>query len=207
MKITVLQNKSGVTILEGVIALGLLALIMAGAFGVLLSSSRATSNPDMKEEMLLAVESAQEQLKAYAAYITTSSLGTKMSPYQPTSLKGIDYSNGLCGSSTHTDSNPLGSGGHDIKCLLPLICEPTNSTFTYNVQQINDYELWPYWFGAKGKWEGFWNPQMYESEGSTPIVQRDSKIYGDSPGGSYLAVLEVPLYEIKFEMKCNGYEL
>ena len=34
-----LKNRAGVTVLEGVIALGLLALITAGAFGVLLSAS------------------------------------------------------------------------------------------------------------------------------------------------------------------------
>ena len=47
-----IKNKKGVTILEGLIALGLLAAVSVGIFGVLLSLSRKSYEPDIREEML-----------------------------------------------------------------------------------------------------------------------------------------------------------
>ncbi|MBR5151338.1 MAG: hypothetical protein IKW71_00695 [Elusimicrobiaceae bacterium] len=123
-----LQGKSGVTILEGIIALGLLALVMAGAFGVLLSSSRQVSQPDMREEMILAVEKANTLLKAYVGIVDASA-----SPVA-TDLRG-----GLCGG----DNTPLAVGNpqitHDIGCMLPPVCDLNNSSFTYKVagKEIN----------------------------------------------------------------------
>ena len=54
--IRVLQNRKGVTLLEGLIALALLAMVAVGTFGVLLSSSRGSTAPDKREEMLLTAE-------------------------------------------------------------------------------------------------------------------------------------------------------
>lgn len=121
-----LKNKTGVTILEGLIALGLLALVAGGTFGVLLSVSRKSSQPDIREEMLLAVERANEQLQAYARFDDDAR-----------SQADDIFQNGLCGYSgavpTITDSAPLNSGEHDISCLLPAICDPDLSGFRYNV--------------------------------------------------------------------------
>lgn len=208
MKITILHNKSGVTVLEGVIALGLLALIMAGSFGVLLSSSRTTSQPDMKEEMLLAVESAHHMLKSYAAY-SVNNLETKMGPYQPTNLREIDYSKGLCGN----DEQPMTWGSnHDIKCLLPLICAYANSSFTYKINASDDLN-WPFWIRSQhptdpsrpGKWEGTGNPQMYwdvDNESNN----RDKDEYGPQDTGSW-DPMDTPWFKIEFKIVCNGYEL
>ncbi len=116
-----LKNKTGVTILEGLIALGLLALVAGGTFGVLLSVSRKASQPDIREEMLLAIERANEQLQAYAG-----GLGKADASFQ--------Y--GLCGAASSnkvTDSAPLNSGKHEIPCLLPAICDRANSSFIYTV--------------------------------------------------------------------------
>ncbi|MBO5010843.1 MAG: hypothetical protein J6J74_04450 [Elusimicrobiaceae bacterium] len=112
-----LKNKKGVTILEGLIALGLLALVAGGTFGVLLSVSRKSSQPDIREEMLLAVERANEQLQMYASGTSSSDLPT-------------EYQNGLC----NNGDTSLSSGTHDIKCMLPAICDPNNkSEFSYTV--------------------------------------------------------------------------
>ena len=46
----ILKSKKGVTILEGLIALALLALVATGTFAVLLSSSRKSSQPDIRED-------------------------------------------------------------------------------------------------------------------------------------------------------------
>jgi len=110
-----LKNKKGVTILEGLIALGLLAMVAGGTFGVLLSVSRKASRPDIREEMILAVERANEQLQVYVSTAATPS----------------HFQNGLCGG----DSSPLAEGSHDIKCKLPAICDraPLSSSFTYTV--------------------------------------------------------------------------
>ena len=121
----IINNKAGVTVLEGVIALGLLAVVTAGAFGVLLSAARKSSQPDMREEMALAVEKAKDRLQVYLHY-------SEGRNYLPDDLK-----NGLCtnGSPVITDNDPLGSGSHHIECLLPPICdkESTDSVFTYEL--------------------------------------------------------------------------
>lgn len=114
-----LKNKKGVTILEGLIALGLLALVAGGTFGVLLSVSRKSSQPDIREEMLLAVERAHEQLQMYTSGDTTN--------------LPLEYQNGLC--EDKRDTTPLASGKHYIECMLPAICDPNNnkSAFFYEV--------------------------------------------------------------------------
>lgn len=110
-----LKNKKGVTILEGLIALGLLAMVAGGTFGVLLSVSRKASRPDIREEMILAVERANEQLQVYVSTAATPS----------------HFQNGLCGG----DSSPLSLGDppHHIECKLPAICDRANSSFYYTV--------------------------------------------------------------------------
>ena len=113
----ILRKRKGVTILEGLIALGLLALVASGTFGVLLSISRQASSPDIREEMVWAVERANEQLQMYAAKIDTTSNNVS-----------ISLANGLC----ENDSNPLESGKqHYINCMLPAICDPSTSEFYY----------------------------------------------------------------------------
>lgn len=114
-----LKNKTGVTILEGLIALGLLALVAGGTFGVLLSVARKTSQPDIREEMILAIERANEQLQAYASGAVAS---------LPT-----EYANGLCGNG---DTTLAVGNARDIKCMLPAICDRNTSgasSFTYTV--------------------------------------------------------------------------
>ena len=116
-----LQSQAGVTVLEGVIALGLLAVVTAGAFGVLASASRKSSQPDIREEMTLAVEKVKDWLQA-----TDSSSSVQ-----------------LCGD--EAVGGPLALGEHNVKCMLPLVCDQnsTNSSFTYSVssQNIQDYHL------------------------------------------------------------------
>lgn len=110
----ILSKKTGVTILEGLIALGLLALVAAGTFGVLLSVSRKAGSPDIRESMILAVERAHDQLQMY-----------KIDGNNPNVPSAFAY--GLCGG----DSDPLGGGEHNIDCLLPPICDRNNSSFSY----------------------------------------------------------------------------
>ena len=122
-----LTGKAGVTVLEGVIALGLLALVAGGAFGVLLSASRQNLQPTLREEMALAVEKANNDLKAYVGIANASK------PPVPTLLRG-----GLCahegGESTST---PLDEREHDISCKLPPVCDKNQSTFTYQRRSDN----------------------------------------------------------------------
>lgn len=122
----ILSKKTGVTILEGLIALGLLALVAAGTFGVLLSVSRKAGSPDIREAMVLAVERANEQLQMY-----TPTMGSISNASLPSEL---EY--GLCGG----DSDPLGIGtNHYINCMLPPLCDRNNSSFSYRtgVSKVN----------------------------------------------------------------------
>ena len=125
----ILTNKKGVTILEGLIALGLLALVAAGTFGVLLSVSHKASQPDLREEMVYAVEKANDLLQMYAQEMNN--------PDNPVEA-GIQQ--GLCAGTEGlvTDNTPLSSEyQHNINCLLPVICDPDTSTFNYTVDGSN----------------------------------------------------------------------
>ncbi len=122
----ILNGKTGVTILEGIIALGLLALVAGGAFGVLLSASRQNTQPDIREEMVWAVEKAHDKLKGYNGQ-----------GILPTDTIPTNSQYGLCGTATSPDNFPLQEGPHEIKCLLPPICDPNQSSFTYEVEDIN----------------------------------------------------------------------
>lgn len=130
----VLTKKKGVTILEGLIALGLLALVAAGTFGVLLSVARKSGAPDIREEMVLAVERANDQLQMYSSGIVSGMANSKL--YE-------QYANGMCGGSLIpaevkvSDSSPMELGSHNIKCMLPPLCDYSNSTFTYTVREAS----------------------------------------------------------------------
>lgn len=120
----ILNNKMGITLLEGIIALGLLALAATATFGVLLSVSRKSSSSDIREEMLWAVERAHERLQMY------NGLSAEELNLLPNERKG------LCGQAdgTNTDTDPLGAGVHTITCMLPPLCDlQRNSSFTYTV--------------------------------------------------------------------------
>ncbi|MBQ8033218.1 MAG: hypothetical protein IJ266_04635 [Elusimicrobiaceae bacterium] len=138
-----LKNKAGVTVLEGVIALGLLALITAGAFGVLLSASRQSSVPDIREEMSYAVEKAGDLLKVY--------INAQQDDFAYEHLPG-SLSCGPCGNMNASgactqsdlihpvDRQPLSAGEHNIRCLLPPVCDRSNSSFSYMVASSNIHE-------------------------------------------------------------------
>lgn len=120
-----LTKKTGVTVLEGLIALGLLALVAGGTFGVLLSVSRKAGTPDIREEMALAVERANELLPMYAPLLQ----GSNMSDAKIADA----YKKGLCGKDD--SPSPLSPGKHAIECLLPPICDEQNSSFVYTVAE------------------------------------------------------------------------
>lgn len=125
MKKYFLHNKKGVSLLEGLIALLLLALIATGTFGVLLSTSRRSTQPDIREEMVLAIERAMDKMQVYV----------HPSSYAYDDLPD-DVQGGLCGG----DSDPLStSQAHQINCMLPPICNQSNnnSYFRYTVEQVN----------------------------------------------------------------------
>lgn len=113
---TVVSNKKGVTLLEGLIAMGLLALVATGTFGVLLSVSHQTLKPDIREEMALAIEKVNDQLHAYSQNMDENL---------------TENTTKLCAQDLQT--SPLDNGEHDIACLLPVICDSAASSFSYTV--------------------------------------------------------------------------
>lgn len=124
-----LNTKKGVTALEGIIALGLLAVVMAGAFGVLLSASRKSSQPDMREEMVMAVEKAKDMLQMYV-----NPAGYSTSPDST-----VSYPTGLCPDENGNTTPLKGGETHYIKCMLPPICDKTSnqSDFYYQVEDAS----------------------------------------------------------------------
>lgn len=179
-----LNSKAGVTILEGIIALGLLAVVMAGAFGVLLSASRKSSQPDMREEMILAVEKVKDRLQVY---INTANDTTAQGELP------ADLASGLCTGkkdieeNSLDDTNPLGTGSHNIQCMLPIICDKDSdqSEFFYKVSgESVTLNL------ADKHTEGTNDEEGKICENCETVT---------APTTSNL--------KIKFTIKCNGYEL
>lgn len=138
-----LKNKAGVTVLEGVIALGLLALVTAGAFGVLLSASRQSSVPDIREEMSYAVEKAGDLLKIYINAQQNEFAYAHLPGSLPCGPCGNMNSSGACTESGSdlihpVDRKPLESGRpHNVGCLLPPVCDPSKSSFSYQVSNTS----------------------------------------------------------------------
>jgi type II secretory pathway pseudopilin PulG len=128
----VFNRKKGVTILESLIALTLLAVVAVGIFGVVLSISRKTNESDVREEANLAIESAIEQLNLYEGAYRYSKKDPDTVP-----VGDVDPSlpKGLCGA----DEYPLSKGVHQIRCLLPPVCDKNNSqtTFSYHVRALS----------------------------------------------------------------------
>lgn len=178
----IFRKRKGVTILEGLISLGLLALVASGTFGVLLSISRQASSPDIREEMVWAVERAHEQLQMYAAEIESAG--------------GVEFSlaNGLCGNANVNrvvDSNPLSTTTtpHDIKCMLPAICDASNSSFTYSVTS-NTVSV-----AERSYANSYTTTSAYGYE----MV---GMVAGGSAGAS-----TAPVRKIEFSITCNGFTL
>lgn len=122
----IFKNKKGVTILEGLIALGILAIVSVGIFGVLLSISRKSTDTDVREEMVLAVDRAYKALQLYSFSLNPSTWSSSWIPNT--------YPLGLCAGDGMVDNNPMNSDvWHDISCMLPPICDrsPNQSYFRY----------------------------------------------------------------------------
>ena len=114
-----MKNIKGYTIIEAVIAMLLVSVVVGGIFSALMASRRAIIDPSYKEEMVFAVESANNLLKNY---ITTDQ--TKVSD---------DLRGGLCDDGT---VNALSVGVHEIDCLLPPVCQSGVSSFSYTVSDV-----------------------------------------------------------------------
>ena len=198
---SILKGKKGITLLEGLIALALLAIVATGTFAGLLSASRKTSAPDLREELVFAVEKAHEQLQSYV-YNTDFTLETKDDNnqyYVPEAFR-----KGLCGRARfnpHEDLSPLANGTHNIACLLPPVCDRdaasdcndatgSRSCFVYRINQA-----------SAGRWssvlpeEG--RDKILNSDWTTPEGVYDKDTPKNASAGK----------TVTFEIRCNGYTL
>lgn len=114
-----MKNSKGYTIIEAVIAMLLVSVVVGGIFSALMASRRAIIDPSYKEDMVFAVESANNLLKNYVTWDKTK---------VPDDLK-----NGLCDDGT---VDALSVGTHEIDCLLPPVCDPAASSFNYIVSEV-----------------------------------------------------------------------
>lgn len=110
-------NRKGYTIVEGIIAMLLIAIMVGAIFSALMASRRAIVEPSYREEMFYAVESLANTLKNY-----------------------VDMESGdlppLCGSTTPLSYD---EEGHDCSELLPDVCktgEGYDSSLKYYVTGI-----------------------------------------------------------------------
>ncbi len=188
------KSKKGVTLLEGLIAMVLLAVVATGSFAVLLSASRKSSGPDIREEMVLAVEKAHSQLQAY---VFSSDFSLTKKDSAGLSMVPSEYRKGLCYPRLE-DNTPLASGTHNIKCLLPLICdsEATNdcndstgskSCFVYRVRSENMASVLPTNALERPLSQNWNNGGAFVPMGTMPTISSGKKV--------------------TFEIRCNGYTL
>jgi len=179
-----LKDKKGVTLLESLIALLLLAIVATGSFAVLLSTSRKSLGPDIREEMALAIEKASDLLQ-----------GAVMS-WDTTNVAGYtNFNQGPCGD----DPTPFStSGEHSITCLLPPICDrnPNRSHFFYKV----DVKTSP----AEEKLKVYSNNDYSERLMNTPS---DSDLNDGYTTGIVNTTLSKKLFQIEFDIECNGFTL
>ena len=183
-----LNSKAGVTVLEGVIALGLLAVVTAGAFGVLLSAARKSTQPDMREEMVLAVEKAKDRLQVY--------INTAQDETAKNNLPD-DLTRGLCTryyeEEEEGDTNPLGIGEHNIKCMLPIICDASQGSASEFKYQVT---LSPEDVPSRT------SPNTNREGGKDRAAKLCSNDQCQATAETSMRTLQ-----IKFTIKCNGYEL
>ena len=194
-----LNNKKGVTLLEGLIALVLLALVATGTFSVLLSTSRKSTGPDIQEEMALAVERAHKLLQAYVTEQGTI----------PTELQD---KRGLCGYNDETD--PLADGTHDITCLLPSLCNSSGWDhgkgsgywpFSYTVGDFIVYEVEQ---NGKGSYPYPYLLLNEESDVLATSTANESRLEELSALKYDGSSFQYPkLKQITFRMTCNGFSL
>ena len=179
-----LKSRDGVTILEGLIALGLLATIAVGILGVLLSVSRKNIRPDIREEMVLAVEKAHEKLQLYTALNANEDVPS-------------GYPQGLCENDA-ADAQPLStSSAHDIACMLPAICDRNNSSFSYTVFERDSLFTLPTGISLGCSFD----------DASVPLMGPDDQsCYENRHDADSLAKAR-KLLEIDFHIKCNGFTL
>jgi len=153
-------NKKGVTILEGLIALLLLAMIAMGTFGVLLSSSRKSSTPDLREDMMYSMERAYHALQAFSPTLSSdfdpatndnAFVNSKRTP--ASTIESIHMSNytpahpddfwsALDNEDTNGFTGSTLCGPTTLQCqpnniskvgMMSVLCDPSKSEFTYTV--------------------------------------------------------------------------
>jgi len=187
-----LTNKKGVTLLEGLIALLLLAVVSVGTFGVLLSVSRQAPQPTVQEEMLFAVERANNLLQIYAAELAMDGSNLNPSVSEEPLVKNLK---------SYFGTTPFSSGLHNgtnLKKLLPVLCDKENSSFTYTVHTDGSDEFinvatameWPDDFEEDYNGRGGWDDDM------------NGPYYKPTDGVNINFVKR-----IDFNITCNGYSL
>ncbi len=112
-----MMNNKGYTILESVIAMLLVAIIVGGIFSSLMAARRSIMEPSYREEMMYAVESANNLLKNFVDNNTNNLDEIKAELCQEGAL------------------DLLSLDDHPINCRLPYVCDPAKSKFLYTVTE------------------------------------------------------------------------
>ncbi|MDR0292405.1 MAG: hypothetical protein LBI01_06610 [Elusimicrobium sp.] len=171
-----MMNKKGLTIAEAVISMVLLAIITMGIYGVIMASVRSGKKPDMREDMAYAIETASAK------------------------LQGLIQNDKIC-KEWNPDPNLDNCVTHPDKCCLNLT---TSDDIKYN-------DL------CEKNFANVYNPDTGSRMNvSTPFQEKaeyhiecllpkscvgDSKFYYTSTN---IGTADVPLYNIKFFIQCNG---
>lgn len=181
-----LLNKKGITLLEGLIAMLLLAMVAVGTFGVLLSVSRQPAQPDIQEEMLYAVERANKLLQIYTYKLSGQQSGTNYPSSSSTMLTNL---------SKYFGSDPLSEGTHNgdsLHNLLPALCDWDKSDLTYTVTKTN--------FTASSALGVASDAYYYAAPAFGGGWEPSSLLYDVSNSN-------IPIYQVQFNITCNGYTL
>lgn len=107
-----IKNNKGYTMMESVVAMLLISIIVGGVFSALMASRRAIIEPSAREDMVYAVETVSNRLKAAVDGTVSSNNGAKDS---------------ICGK----ESTPLRINSTEYKadCFLPDVCAEDSEIF------------------------------------------------------------------------------
>ena len=134
-------NKKGVTLLEGLIAMALLAMVALGTFSVLLSSSRRSSVPEMREETFVSIEAAQKALQTFSPSLDEDMVKDEDTvEFYDTFTKNLQLENNdpeafWKNLEFNADTLDLNKNGvrRELDYMIPVVCGP-GSEFTYTAQ-------------------------------------------------------------------------
>ncbi len=214
---TILKNRKGVTLLEGMIAMLILAVVTVGTFGVVLSSTRNASQPNFREDSILALEQIHNFAQAlsplrdeYRENLWDSEEGGEHSVYLRS--KGFVFGKNYTGISSLSDlekeygkdKDYAGFADNNKWKILLTDGDDLRSSYSHALDALNDDAFLPSLCDPSKS-----SVQVEQLAGSELVAS----LYQDSPGDmmrdqdikSIVDDLRYNVFKNQYTVDCQGY--